>query len=231
MESQEKRRGLIVFFLAVSAFAFVVSAILLGISPSFSSEFSGRRAFVALAYGAVCVAGIVAALFPVACSGFLGIRRSLLESEGNLETRATRIFSLLLLHGHHPAGSGEKGHELWLGGKSYCATCFGLLAGAVVSLTVMLAFALSGWRGDGLARGLYFLGVTLVIVGMVPCLKLEIGARERFGLAMLFVVGTSLTLVATDVLTSNLIADLFVVLVVVFWLLSRISLSHRREDR
>ena len=230
MRSQETRLGLVAFFLAVSAFGLVISASLLGISSPFPSEFSGRRVLVALVYGAVCVAGTLAALFPVACSGFLGIRRSLTEEKGSLETRATRVFSLLLLHGHHPPGSDERNHELWLGGKSYCATCFGLLTGAVVSLTLIVAFALSGWRDGGFAYALYFVGVVVVIMGLVP-LGLRVGARARFALAAFFVLGTCLMLVATDVLTANLTADLFVVLLAVFWLLSRISISHRREYR
>ena len=231
MRRQKTRLGLVAFFLAVSAFGLVISASLLGTSSTFPSELSGRRTLVALAYGTVCFAGIMAALFPIACSGFLGIRKSLTEDKGNLETRATRVFSLLLLHGHHPAGSDEKGHELRLGGKSYCATCFGLLTGAVVSLTVIVAFALSGWRDGGFAYALYFVGVVVVIIGLIPSLGMRIGARARFALAAFFVLGTCLMLLATDLLTADLIADLFVVLLGVFWLLSRISLSHRREYR
>jgi len=137
----------------------------------------------------------------------------------------------LLLHGHHPAASGQKSHELWLGGKSYCATCFGLLTGAVVSLTAIVVFALSRWADGRFAYALYAVGVVSVISALVPALGLRIRAPARFALAAFFVLGTCLMLVATDVLTANLIADLFVVLLAVFWLLSRISLSHRREYR
>lgn len=186
----------------------------------FPPESSARRAVVAVVYGAVCVVGILATLFPVACSGFLGIRKSLAENEEDLGTRATRVFGVLLLHGHHPGGSDEKRHELWLGGKSYCATCYGLLTGAVVSLTAIVAFALSGWSDSSLAYGLYYVGVVVVVLGLIPSLGLRIGARTRFALAVVFVSGTCLMLIATDVLTSNLIADLFVVLLAVFWLLS-----------
>jgi len=231
MRSQETRLGVVAFFLAVSAFGLAMSASLLGISSPFPSELSGRRALVALAYGTVCVAGILAALFPVACSRFLGIQRSPTEDKGSLETRATRVFGVLLLHGHHPAGSGQKSHELWLGAKSYCATCFGLLTGAVVSLTAIVVFALSGWADGRFAYTLYAVGVVGVILALVPALGLRIGAPARFALAAVFVLGTCFMLIATDVLTENLIADLFVVLLAVFCLLSRISLSHRREYR
>ena len=87
-------------------------------------------------------------------------------------------------------------------------------------------------RGDdGLTYGLYSVGVVGVILDLVPSLGLKIWARTRFALAVVFVLGTCSMLVATDVLTANLIADLFVVLLAVFWLLSRILLSYRREYR
>jgi len=231
MRSQETPLGLIAFFLAVSAFGLVISASLLGNSSPFPSQLNERRALVALLYGTVCVSGIFAALFPVACSGFLGIQRSLAEDNASLETRATRVFGLLLLHGHHPAESDEKRHELWLGGKSYCATCFGLLTGAIVSLTAIVAFALSGLADGGFGYTLYSVGVICVILGLVPSLGLTIEARARFTFAAVFVLGTYLMLAATEILTANLIADLFVVLLAIFWLVSRISLSHRREYR
>jgi hypothetical protein len=231
MRSQETRLGPVAFFLAVSAFGLFVSASLLGNSPPFPSEISGRRALVALAYGAVCVAGILAALFPVACSGFLGIQRSRIEDMARFEASATRVFGVLLLHGHHPAEREEKEHELRVGGKSFCATCFGLLAGAMVSLAMIAAFAPSGWSDDRFAYALYYAGIVGVILGLVPVLVLGVGARARLALAAVFVLGTCLMLVATDILTANLIADLYVVLLAVFWLLSRISLSHRREYR
>ncbi len=227
MRSQERRLGYIAFLLAVSAFGLVISASLLGNPAPFPSGFGGRRVVVALVYGSVCVAGILAALFPVACSRVLRIERSRTGDVGSPETRATEVFGILLLHGHHPPGPQEKEHELLAGGKSFCASCFGLLAGAAVSLMVVVVFTLSGWADGRFAYTLYYAGVAGVILGLVPAITLKTGARARFALAVVFVLGTSLMLVATDLLTLNLVADLFVVLLVVFWLLSRISLSHR----
>lgn len=231
MRSQETRLSYVVFLLAVSAFGLVISASLLGNRAPFPPELGVRRAPAALAYGLVCVAGILAALFPVACSGFLGIRRASTEDMGTLETRATTLLGVLVLHGHHPAGKDEGRHELRVGPKSFCATCFGLLTGAVVSLTVIAIFALSGWVDGRFVYGLYYAGVAGVMLGLVPTIVVGIGARARFALAAVFVLGTCLMLVATDILAANLVADLFVVLLAVFWLLSRISLSHRREYR
>ena len=78
-----------------------------------------------------------------------------------------------------------------------------------------------------MAYVLYSLGVVGVVLGLVQAHVLRTRARIRFIIAVVFVVGTSLMLISTDLVTANVMADLFVVLLAVFWLLSRISLSHR----
>lgn len=229
MKSPEHRVGRIAFVLAVSIVGLAASASLLINPASFSLEMPGRREVVVLFYGLVCISGIIAVLLPVTCSGFLGIRASPTENLRNLEARATRIFGVLLLHGHHPPEPQAMIHELHFSGKSFCANCFGLLTGATLSLVAIASFALWGWPAWAdirLAYVSYSAGIAAVILGFVQSPVSNIGARARFTFAALFVVGTCLMLIATDVLTENFTADLFVLLLSVFWLLSRISLSH-----
>ena len=213
----------------VSIFGLVISTVLLRNPFSFGAAPGYRRTLMALVYDLVCIAGILAVLFPIACSRMSGARASSAESPQLLGIRATRFLGLLVLHGHHPSGSELTKHELLVRGRSYCATCYGLLTGAVVSLTIMTAFAISGWQGwvgTYSAYLAYYVGVAAVITGLLQPLTLEVGAKVRFMLASVFVVGTSLMLLATELLTANLMADLFVILLAIFWLLSRISVSH-----
>jgi hypothetical protein len=226
---QEKHVAYLAFLLVVSIFGLVISTALLENPSSFGAAPGYRRTLMALVYDLVCIAGILAVLFPIACSRVSGARFSSAESPQLLGIRATRFLGLLVVHGHHPSGSELTKHELLVRGRSYCATCYGLLTGAVVSLTIMTAFAVSGWQGwvgTYSAYLAYYVGVAAVITGLLQPLVLELGAKARFVLAFVFVVGTSLMLLATELLTANLMADLFVILLAIFWLLSRISLSH-----
>jgi hypothetical protein len=190
-------------------------------------EFGGRKMVVGFIYGFICLAGIFAAFFPGPCSRLLGVRGSGEQYLRGLDARATRIFGILLFHGHHPLGDEASAtHELRLGGKSFCASCFGLLTGAIISLIAMAVFLFSNWADGYLVHLLYFSGVGGIVLGFVPAI-LAIGARARFVLGTVFVTGTCLMLIAMDVATANLTADLFVVLLALFWLICRISLSHR----
>jgi hypothetical protein len=216
----------------VSIFGLVISTALLRNPPSFAVASGYRRALMVLAFDFVCVAGIFAVLFPVACSGLLGVRFSSQEMSGRFGIRATRLLGFLVVHGHHPSGSESTKHELFFRGRSFCATCYGLLTGSVVSLTIMTAFLVSrwsGWTSIYPAYLVYYVGVAAVVTGLLQSLLPKAGAKARFVLAFVFVVGTSVMLLATELLSRNLVADLFVILLAVFWLLSRISLSHRRQ--
>jgi len=226
---QEKHVVYVAFLLLVSIFGLVISTVLLRNPFSFGAGAGYRRMLMALVYDLVCIAGILAVLFPIACSRMSGARFSSAEPPQLLGIRATRFLGLLVVHGHHPSGSELTEHELLVRGRSYCATCYGLLTGAVVSLTIMTAFAVSGWQGWVGAYSAYlayYVGVAAVITGLLHPLVLKVGAKARFVVAFVFVVGTSLMLLVTELLTANLMADLFVILLAIFWLLSRISLSH-----
>ena len=169
-------------------------------------------------------------MFPVACSRAFGAQFSSLESAQVPGIRATRLLGVLVVHGHHTSGSELTKHELLVCRRSFCATCYGLLTGAVVSLAIITALVVSDWPGwidKYPVIFAYSVGVVAVIIGLLQPLMTDIGAKTRFVLAFLFVLGTSLMLLATELLTANLVADLFVVLLAIFWLLSRISLSHR----
>jgi hypothetical protein len=232
MRGKEQHGAYVAFVLAVSIFGLVISTALLTNPVSFDAASGYRRVLIVLAFDLVCIAGIFAVLFPVACSGLLGVRFSSAEMSGRFGMRATGFLGVLIIHGHHLPGSESTKHELFFRGRSFCATCYGLLTGAVVSLTIMTMFVASGWSAWNNvypAYLVYYIGVVWVVTGLLQTLVPEAGAKARFVLAFVFVAGTSLMLLATELLSKNLVADLFVILLAVFWLLSRISLSHRSQ--
>jgi hypothetical protein len=233
MRGKEQRGACVAFVLAVSIFGLVISTALLRNPLSFVAASGYRRVLIVLAFDLVCIAGIFAVLFPVACSSLLGVRFSSAEMSGRLGIPATRFLGVLIVHGHHLSGSESTKHELFFKGRSFCATCYGLLTGAVLSLAMMTAFIVSGWSGWNNvypAYLVYYVGVVAVVTGLLQTLVPEAGAKARFVLAFVFVAGTSLMLLATELLSKNLVADLFIILLAVFWLLSRISLSHRSQQ-
>ncbi|MGB9024128.1 MAG: hypothetical protein WCC94_11945, partial [Candidatus Bathyarchaeia archaeon] len=81
MRSQKRRVMFVAFVLLVSIFGLAISATLLGNPVSVSQGPANRRAIIALVYDSVCLAGMVAALFPAACSGTVRSRPSAEKQE------------------------------------------------------------------------------------------------------------------------------------------------------
>jgi len=215
------------FVLVVSFFGLAVSTAMLEQPAQPGIELGERRALVELIYGFICIAGSLTVFFPGSCSRVLGVRQSSKEDLRELDARATRVLGLLMFHGHHPVREdGSAIHEFRIGNKNFCASCFGLLTGAVLSLITITAFLFSGWSDGYLASVLYFVGVGGAVLGFIPVI-LSIGTWARFILGTVFVTGTCLMLIAAEAVTGDLTADLLVILLSVFWLLSRISWSHR----
>lgn len=230
MRKRDGRLVYVAFVLIVSTFGLMTSASLLSTPVTETTTPHIRWIWITILYGAVCLVGTTAVLFPVACSGVLGTRIPFTEDAETPMTRTTRVFGAHLVHGHHPAGPETESHELRIGGKSYCASCFGLLTGATASLIVVVAFAFHGWPAEfdlSFAYGLYCVGVVGAVLGLFQTLAFNPKPWARFFLAVFFAVGTGFMLIATDVLTASVMADLLVILLAVFWVLSRISLSHR----
>jgi len=228
MKRQDKRLVYTTFVLIVSAFGLIVSVSLVSSSDPPAVESGARRRSIMLAYATVSLCGIVAVLFPSACSGILGTKKIFTRDTETPAIQETRVSGVRLVHCHH-LGAEMETHELQIRGKSYCASCFGLLSGAILSVTAVGTFATCGWpsRLDlSYAYGLYFLGVAGATLGLVLAHALYLRPRARFALSAFFVVGTGFILIATDILTGSLTADLLVVLLAVFWVLSRILLSH-----
>jgi len=230
MRRRKNRSAYVGFLLAVSIFGIAVSVSLLDERAPFLVASGERKILMASLYGFVCIAGILAVLFPVACTNFIRNRRSSVENLSSLEMRETKILGVSLLHGHHAPGPESVTHEFQIDGKTFCASCFGFLVGAILALITVVTFAVSSWSKTDLAYVSYGLGAVGVLFGLVQMLGLKARPRTRFIISAGFVSGTSLMLIGTDILTENLIADLLVVLLAVFWIISRVLLSDRSRN-
>jgi hypothetical protein len=218
----------VIFVLFISFFGLVIlTKMLEQPTPQYPGiEFSGRRVLIGLIYDFICVAGIVTVFFPGPCSRVFGIRRNPNDYTRGLNARTTEVLGFVLLHGHHREDSTAT-HEFRFGEKNYCASCFGLFAGSILSLMMITAFLLFGWTDIYLTRIMYVAGVAGAVLGLIPVV-VSVGTWSRFILGAIFVTGTCLILIAAEIMAGNLLADLLVILLSIFWLLFRISSSHRR---
>lgn len=205
--------------LTISILGLLMVALMLG-RPVTAPTPSGNLAVWAL-FSTLCILGATATLFPHACG------HSTQPPEDLEPSRYTTIAGVRLIHGHHPACGSFRGHELVLGGKSYCAACTGLLMGAIAAIAVA-TLGLVYWITPPPITG--YLGLALVLLGLIynPLLNITTPILRTL-INALFVPGFSLILVAADG-QGNVGLDLLVIALSVYWMYTRIQLSGLNHD-
>ena len=208
------------FGVVVSFFGLLVALLVASASTRpVDQDVPWRKPAVGTLFILICTAGGVAAVMPRLCSAVFDPRYRkvhLATSDG------------IRVKGHHPSCERFSGHILTVGEHTLCASCTGLLVGAVVAIFGAVAYFLLGWQGAGLSQYAVVAGAVGVGLGLAP---LELRGAARSLLNVVFVMGAFLVLVGTDSLLQNLAVDLFILLLIVFWIMTRIALSSWRRFR
>ena len=209
------------FLISVSIFGLALSTFFVFYPSILADDFAYRNLTIGSAFGAVCVLGICAALFPSSCLAIPHFWKSDRNNRRKLKVYETT------LRAHHPSCDNFSTHILIIGNMNFCATCSGLLVGAILAL---------------LGTGLYFFGsfsigdpAILVLIGaggvsvglLQSALPKFSSGYSRFFASILFVLGAFLMLVSIDMAVKNTSIDLFFVVLSVLWILTKISLSQR----
>jgi len=186
-------------------------------------------------FAAGCMLGSLAVVFPDACSrGFGSVKKK--SRGGWVHFSFKRGVSALVgdvavLRGHHPTCGVFSSHVFRLGGRVLCATCSGLFLGGVLSLVGVVVYFFVGLAVGGSVLLVGFVGLAGVAVGLLQSVLIRVRwSFVRVLSGLLFAVGALLILVAVDGLVGDLFLDVFVVLLSVFWIFTRVALSRWEHD-
>jgi hypothetical protein len=204
---------------AVSAFGFFIILMLAWRGIGFTEAFSWRKPLVGSVFAFICIVGMVLALSPMKCSETLG-------HHGRIETTvsSTQISTFpVTTRGHHYGCGRFSAHTVRVRGHVFCAACTGLFVGAVGALFGAALYFFAGWEPRQTGPLAVLVGVTAMALGF---LQLKFGGLARSMLNVGFVLGAFLILVGIDESTGSLLIDLFTIVLIVFWLFTRILLSQ-----
>jgi len=224
--SSQISRSAVLFQVSVSLFGLIL-VVLFAVNPQASQEsLVWRKPLVGSAFAAVCILGILAVLFPRACSGFFAAG----AKQKGLGAQFSHAASSL--RGHHPQCIPYSGHVLAVGGRTFCATCSGLFLGALFALVGDAAYFFLGWRIGQNALLAVAVGVVGISLGLAQSSlpTLQRGVTRLFTGAF-FVAGAFLILLGIEELTRSVSLDLFVVALSLLWLVTKISLSKWDHER
>jgi len=188
-------------------------------STGFTGTFSWRKPLVGSVFAFICILGIVLALSPMKWSETLSHRRRMETTVSS--TRTSTVPSTV--RGHHYDCGRFSAHTIRIEGHVFCAACTGLLVGAVGALFGTILYFFTGWESHQTGPLVVLIGVATMTLGF---LQLKSGGLARSMLNAGFVLGAFLILIGMDESAGSLLIDLFSMVLIVFWLFTRILLSQ-----
>jgi len=214
------------FLICISIFGIALSVVFTFYPGGAQDYFGLRKPMVGSTFGALCLLGILASIYPRSCSRVFSFDKN---AKGQNDSNAWEGSSL---RGHHPACGKFSAHVLGADDRVLCATCTGFSVGAAVGL-VGVGLFFFGHLSFG-PRPLIPLavGVFGVVLGLLH--SVLPGFRRgfsRFIASAFFAIGSFLILASVEDAAHNTSIDLFIVLLSVLWLVTDTTLSrwdHRR---
>jgi hypothetical protein len=177
----------------------------------------------------ICILGIVAGVSPSHCSFSLKSKREDGSAEARLNATAPTVDSIRK-KGHHPTCDYYQGHILRIQSRIVCAGCTGLVTGAIIALCGTALFFFVNLRFtfpiSSFGLGWIFLAVGLLQHYIYRVLNLQRGVI-RFLINVLFVVGAFLLLATLTQLTNSLVLASYLLILILYWIFTRISMSRR----
>jgi hypothetical protein len=209
---------MLIFALSVSVFGIALTAMLALNPPMVNEDFLWRKPLIGSLFSLICLLGIIAAFFPRQCSHASHLQKEISQSTSS-EMPAVS---------HHPDCERFSAHSIHINGHRLCAACTGLVIGGIIALVGTFAYFSNQWVIDGYALSIIFVGVAGVVLGFF---QLIFSGFVRSALNTVFVLGAFLILIGIDTLIESLSIDVFILVLIVFWIFTRIRLSqwdHRK---
>ena len=165
----------------------------------------------------ICLAGMLAAIYPSHCLRFFKI-----ETVTEYECKNRMLKTV----GHHPDCANFPEHVFTFKNKKYCVGCSGLLIGAVLAVLTCLLYGLYG------ANGLIFwLGIVLVLSSLLQLTFLNIENKPVKFLSNLGLVWGSSFILVGLVGYRNIFLSVYFLFLAVAWIMARTALSRENHER
>jgi len=212
----------LIFAIGVSLFGSFTTVTLALREPANGADLFWRKPLIGSIFALICISGTVAAFFPRKCSETFYEQKA--QKAGDLSAKNLGFLKgCNVLRGHHPSCGRFSAHILRIDGRILCAACTGLLFGGIAALAGTALYFFVGLDLGQFSLSAVWIGHVGVFLGFV---QFKFSGYARFVVNASFVFATYLALAGTDALTSNISSDIYMVVLIIFWLWTRITISQ-----
>lgn len=206
---------LVVISVAVYLVSLLTVLIIVFNPPPVQADPSSRKTLTWIVFNTICVAGVLASVFPETCS------RVFLEKAGGNASPQKRI------EGHHPVCEAFSTHVVKIDKHVFCAACTGLFVGGVSAIVFSTAYFFSGLSLEKSPQP--------VLIGVIMVMLVLLGQAAkgftRVLLNLVFPIGGMLVLIGFDNLFESLFLNAFITALIVFWIMVRTMVSSRSHRK
>lgn len=222
------RTSHLAFFLGISFFGLAVVMVSI-LHPYLAAEETAlRKPLLGSIFATICVLGMIATAYPRSCFHIFGSGG---KDRGFADENYNNMATEPRFQGHHPGCGGFSTHVLKIGNNSICAGCLGFLMGGLVNLIGVLIYFFVGLPLGELAIPISWIGAAEVSLGLLlPMFSLP-WAPSRAAVNAFFALGVFLLMIGVDSVTRDANMGLLLILLTVFWIFTRISISRWSHER
>lgn len=179
----------------------------------------------------ICILGTLAGISPASCS--LRFHSKPKQEQRRNQTQQSPSQFTITKRGHHPTCEHYTSHIFIIGSKIYCAGCSGLVLGALFAIFGTSLY-LIGWLPVLNPSLIFWLGFVGVLVGLLQhpfyqILPIKSGV-VRIVINVIFVNGAFFLLLGVTELTPSLILQSFLLILILYWIYTRIAMSKRSHS-
>jgi len=212
----------LVFAIGISLFGSFTTLMIALYQPVSQEDFFWRKPIIGSAFSLICISGLITVFFPKKCSEIVYLNETERPTDSDDENSSVHK-APIILKGHHPACGRFSAHIVRISRHVFCAACAGLLLGAIIAFTGAVLYFFAG-------RDFEQLGFLTVLVGQVGLIlgfiQFKFRGYARLIINAFFVFATFLTLTGIDRLTENMFIDVYMIVLIIFWLWTRIMISE-----
>lgn len=183
-----------------------------------------------LFFGIICILGIIAGISPGKCTIASKVKKRQ-NSQYKDETVKIHGVEGIINEAHHPKCHCFSWHILRVGGKKVCAGCTGLITGATVAVVGSFLYGLMT-KPLGIIKNVFFWsGFLGVFLGLLQYNLSVKNSYIHFLLNISFVLGAFALFIGINELSANFSSVSYYLVVIVFWIWTRIILSENEHKR
>ena len=212
-----------------SLYSLIISIIGLGIISflTFNQSISKialpfQRQIIGLIFASICSLGIIAGISPKRCSQRIHSR---IPKKEQITLKDERI------KGHHPVCENFSNHVVKFGKRTYCIGCIGMVTGAIISLVGSIFYFFTDSHFGNFNVIIFLLGFLEILYGLTFFSLINVGKITRFFSNVIYVIGAFFLLVGIDGITNNFLLEFYLIIVIIFWIIARITLSQYKHRK